>query len=158
MLLAGCHLTTNLFFKLAPGLTCLSGLQHIDLSCLSSTSVLILLTRAVNQLEDQACVILGQVLMCMPTLKLVDLHCRLFTASSQQTRFDETPLNTPDHAFTDAGMHEMLEGLASPNDLDYLNLFGSLQSEAHLFVMSRRQSLQRAPERTAATEATRVVA
>jgi hypothetical protein len=69
----------------------------------------------------------------MPTLKLVDLHCRLFTPSLQQTRFDETPLNTPDHAFTDAGMHEMLEGLASLNDLDYLNLFGSLQSEAHPF-------------------------
>ena len=55
-------------------------------------------------------------------------------------------------------MHEMLEGLASLIDLYDLGLFGMCCSRAHVAFIAHREPLQRAHERDAAPEATRVVA
>ena len=76
-MVSGCRLITELFFTLAPGLAFLSCLQYIDLSCLCISISLDFPTSADNHLDDNACATLGQVLMGMPMLKQVDLHCTL---------------------------------------------------------------------------------
>ena len=82
----------------------------------------------------------------------------IFIVRSLIAKVISTQPYRPDHSFTDAGMHEMLEGLASLVELYYLGLFGMCCSRAYYALIARRKPLQRTHERAAAPEATRVVA